>query len=140
VAEDVTAETFLVAWRRLDRLPDEALPWLYAVARKTLANRRRRDLRERRPLPGPLPSFDAELPSDPVLARAFASLGERDRELLALVAWEGLTLAEAARVIDCSIVSCRVRLHRARQRLARRLVELEPDVRPIAPNPRGASR
>jgi RNA polymerase sigma-70 factor (ECF subfamily) len=140
VAEDVTAETFLVAWRRLDRVPVEALPWLYAVARKTLANRRRRDLRARLPLPVPLPSFDVELPSDPALARAFAALSERDREVLALVAWEGLALADVARVLGCSVVSCRVRLHRARQRLARLLAEHEPAVHSIAPHPRGASR
>ena len=42
-AADVVAETFLVAWRRLDDLPSEALtrPWLYGVARRVLANQRR---------------------------------------------------------------------------------------------------
>jgi hypothetical protein len=48
VVEDVVSETFLVCWRRLDRVPDEPLPWLYAVARKTLANQRRRLEREER--------------------------------------------------------------------------------------------
>jgi DNA-directed RNA polymerase specialized sigma24 family protein len=46
VVEDVVSETFLVCWRRLDRVPDQPLPWLYAVARKTLANQRRRLARE----------------------------------------------------------------------------------------------
>src|ERR671937_2117857 len=48
VVEDVVSETFLVCWRRLDRVPDEPLPWLYAVARKTLANQRRRLERQER--------------------------------------------------------------------------------------------
>src|SRR5918999_6023853 len=45
-AEDAAAETFVVAWRRLERVPPEdALPWLYAVARRALANQRRTQLR-----------------------------------------------------------------------------------------------
>src|SRR4051812_4165284 len=42
-AEDVVAETFLVAWRRLDSVPEPAKPWLLAVARRVLANQRRSD-------------------------------------------------------------------------------------------------
>jgi RNA polymerase sigma-70 factor (ECF subfamily) len=48
VVEDVVSETFLVCWRKLDRVPDEPLPWLYAVARRTLANQRRNCARARR--------------------------------------------------------------------------------------------
>ena len=42
-ARDGTVETFLVAWRRIDKIPegDRALPWLYGVARRVLANQRR---------------------------------------------------------------------------------------------------
>src|SRR5690348_5784505 len=43
LADDVVAETFAVAWRRLDDVPDQPLPWLYGVARKSLANLRRRE-------------------------------------------------------------------------------------------------
>src|SRR5205085_10739071 len=46
VVDDVVSETFLVCWRKLDRVPAEPRPWLYAVARKTLANQRRRLARE----------------------------------------------------------------------------------------------
>jgi RNA polymerase sigma-70 factor (ECF subfamily) len=45
IAEDVVAETFLVCWRRLDDVPANALPWLYAVARNVLANERRKQAR-----------------------------------------------------------------------------------------------
>src|SRR4029450_2647016 len=40
-AQDVVADTFLVAWRRLEDVPEDALPWLYGVARRVLANQRR---------------------------------------------------------------------------------------------------
>jgi RNA polymerase sigma-70 factor (ECF subfamily) len=139
LADDVVAETFLVCWRKLDRVPDDALPWLYAVARKTLANHRRRERRAATPLPATRATADLELPGDPVLARAWASLRPDEREVLALVAWEGLAPADAARVLGCTAVACRVRLHRAKRRLARRLAELEPSPA-FDPRPRGASR
>ena len=49
-AGDVVAETFLVAWRRMDKVPagDEARLWLYGVARRQLANQRRGELRRSR--------------------------------------------------------------------------------------------
>lgn len=127
-AEDVLAETFLVAWRRADRVPVDALPWLLAVARRVLANQhrgdRRRDALISRLRTG---STDAiarwELPStlDPELAGALASLSEREREALLLVAWEGLDAERAARAAGCSQAAFRVRLHRARRRVAARL-------------------
>jgi DNA-directed RNA polymerase specialized sigma24 family protein len=40
-ADDVVAETFLIAWRRLEDVPAEAKPWLLGVARRVLANRHR---------------------------------------------------------------------------------------------------
>jgi RNA polymerase sigma-70 factor (ECF subfamily) len=92
VVEDVVSETFLVCWRKLDRVPDEPLPWLYAVARKTLANQRRRLVREQQ-VGAVEPASAVAEPQpvgDTVLAAAFAALSERDREVLRLIAWEGL--------------------------------------------------
>jgi RNA polymerase sigma-70 factor (ECF subfamily) len=63
-------------------------------------------------------SYEPEPPRDPPLAAAFAQLSEGDREVLRLVAWEGLTLREAAVVLGCSAVACRVRFFRAKGRLA----------------------
>jgi RNA polymerase sigma-70 factor (ECF subfamily) len=84
--EDIVADTFLVCWRRLDRVAEEALAWLYAVARKTLANERRK--RARSVAVALLPAFVEPPPTgDAGLAAAFAELGERDREVLHLVAW-----------------------------------------------------
>ena len=130
VAHDVVADTFLVAWRRLERLPEEPLPWLLAVARKTLANTRRGHSR-RNLLLGKLEAREltrhSQLSSsDPALELgeitvALGKLSDPDRELLQLIAWEGLTVVEAARALGQSAATCRVRLHRARRRLAREL-------------------
>jgi RNA polymerase sigma-70 factor (ECF subfamily) len=141
-AEDVVAETFLICWRKLERVPAEPLPWLYAVARKTLANQRRTAARQPTPALVEI-STDASLfESDPRLGAAFARLSERDREVLRLVAWEGLSLREAATALGCSAVACRVRYHRAKRRLAERLDDLERHAaaaRP-RPDPKGATR
>jgi len=95
MVEDVVSETFLICWRKLDRVPDEPLPWLYAVARKTLANQRRRLAREQRAgAVDPVPAVaEPEPVGDTILAAAFAVLSERDREVLRLIAWEGLCSA-----------------------------------------------
>lgn len=124
LVEDVVGETFLVAWRRLDRLPEDARPWLLAVARKTLSTQRR--ARARR---GSLQSKLAAQPSpqatesqaDLGVADALARLSERDREAITLVVWDGLSPTEAAAVVGQSAVAFRVRLHRAKRRLRQRL-------------------
>jgi len=120
--EDLVAETFVVAWRKLPRRIEEPLPWLYAVAGKVLANHRRKASRrdgvhvgDR--LSAAPPGDPAESLSDRGLARAFAQLGERDREAIRLVAWEGLSVADAARAARCSAPAFAVRLSRARRRL-----------------------
>lgn len=139
-AGDVVADVFLVCWRKLADVPEQPLPWLYAVARKTLANRYRAAARQR--AADALPSApELPLPSDPVLGIAFARLEEHDREVLRLIAWEQLTVGEAAAALGCTPVACRVRLHRARRRLARHLAELEeaPLPAPTRPDPKGAT-
>jgi RNA polymerase sigma factor (sigma-70 family) len=133
--EDLVAETFLVCWRKLDRVPDQPLPWLYAVARKTLANQRRAAARHGIATRDSQTSDLSELVGDPVLARAFALLGEPDREVLRLVAWEQLSLAEAASALGCSYVACRVRFHRARRRLRAHLETLENASTAATPRP-----
>ena len=116
VVDDIVSETFVVCLRRLDTVPAEPLPWLYAVARKILANERRKAGRE---VPSAVEvAYEPEPVRDAELAHAFAQLSERDREVLRLVAWEGLSPRDAATVLDCSAVACRVRYHRAKSRLA----------------------
>lgn len=135
-AKDVAAETFLVAWRRLDDVPAEPRAWLLGVARKVIAgqfrSQTRRDalvlrLEAERDDSGDLAASVAD--RDEVLV-AFATLRERDREVLRLVAWDGLSSTEAAEVLGVTRLTFTVRLHRARRRLERAL-ESEPD--PAAP-------
>jgi RNA polymerase sigma factor (sigma-70 family) len=134
VVDDVVSDTFLVCLRKLDRVPAEPLPWLYAVARKTLANERRR--RAQVAHRHEVPAGETAPVGDGVLAAAFNALSERDREVLRLVAWEGLPLADAATVLGCSAVACRVRYHRAKTRLASRLAAATS----FRPNPEGVTR
>lgn len=98
---------------------------LLGVARKTVANERRSG-RRRTALADVLRAQESAGRGDEEsrselfrsFAEAFERLSETDRELLSLVAWEGLTAREAARVIGIAHAACRVRLHRARRRLA----------------------
>jgi RNA polymerase sigma factor (sigma-70 family) len=129
-AEDAVSEVFLVAWRRIDTVPTDATArsWLYATARRVTANqhrsrRRRAALADRlaRELPPgagrpAIPGPDATSPEEAAVHAALARLGDRDREVLLLVEWEGLRPAELAAVLGCSDTTARGRLHRARRR------------------------
>ncbi|NTW42205.1 MAG: RNA polymerase sigma factor [Cellulomonadaceae bacterium] len=125
-AEEVVAETFLIAWRRLADVPGAPLPWLLVVARNTIANSRRSSYRRR--------AVEAELgrvahlmrpdddPHVPIAEResllgALVALTAREREALFLVGWDGLGPTDAARVAGCSPATFRMRLSRARRRL-----------------------
>jgi RNA polymerase sigma factor (sigma-70 family) len=133
-AADVVAETFLVAWRRLDTVPagDQARLWLYGVARRQLANQRRGQLRRARladrlrsELPAAVASVrDTDDHRVAAVRAALARLEEEDREILRLSSWEGLTPSETAAVMGLPSVTVRSRLHRARKRLR---AELEAD-------------
>ncbi|WP_405087324.1 RNA polymerase sigma factor [Microbispora sp. NBC_01389] len=131
-AADVVAEVFTVAWRRLDDLPqgDEAVLWLYGVARKVVANHRRGEVRRQArsaPLDAELTDLYGDSPERGVeltaIGEAFRSLSDDDRELLSLVAWEGLSRQEIATALGLSRNAVRIRLHRARRRLSRALAE-----------------
>jgi RNA polymerase sigma-70 factor (ECF subfamily) len=128
-AADLLADTFLVAWRRLDDVPldPQTRPWLYGVARRVLANHRRGEGRRHalatklRDELTELDAADNSLPDDSPAARAFQALPEQDRELLSLVAWEELDTAQIATVLGISRNAVRIRLHRARKRFAKLL-------------------
>jgi RNA polymerase sigma factor (sigma-70 family) len=133
-AADVLAETFLVAWRRLEVVPEgeRSCLWLYGVARRVLSNHRRGAHRRtqladrlREELAARLPLAEAS-GEGTALAVAFRSLRDDDRELLALQGWEGLAPAEIATVLGCSHNAARIRLHRARRRLRAALAGTEP--------------
>lgn len=129
---DVVADTFLVAWRRLTDLPAspaEFEPWLYGVARRSLANAQRsrrraervtaRLAREPRDTPPAPDLVDSVAASQANLDQALRRLPGRDQEVLRLIGWEELDLAATALALGCSRATTSVRLHRARRRLAR---------------------
>jgi RNA polymerase sigma-70 factor (ECF subfamily) len=103
-AVEVVEETFVIAWRRFAALPAEPRAWLIGVARNVIAH----DFRAH----GRRAALGARLP-------------ERDRELLALLAWADLSLDEVAEVLGCSRPTLRVRLHRARHRFESALLAAE---------------
>jgi len=126
-AKDVVADTYLIALRHIDRVPEQALPWLFAVARRVLANRSRaaanrewtatRLAAEEHAVPDPFEESSSRVR----LRQAFHSLSADDQETLMLVEWDGLSNREAAQVMGCSTPAFAVRLHRTRRRLAREL-------------------
>jgi len=129
-AEDVAAQTFAVAWRRLDALPADPLPWLLGVARHVIQNetrsaRRRSRLLARitgqhREMAAAADHADSVSERSAILA-ALGRLSEGDREVLRLAAWEGLDARRAAVALGCARGAYALRLHRARRRLAKEL-------------------
>lgn len=127
--DDVIAEIYLAAWRRIDDVPappDDRL-WMYGVARNTLArferSRRRRSRLFSRLSSQPdavAPTIDLSS-SHPEVTNAVTHLPKREREVVQLVYWDGLSQDEAATVTGCSANALRIRLHRAKKRLSRRL-------------------
>jgi RNA polymerase sigma-70 factor, ECF subfamily len=127
-ADEVVADVFLVAWRRLGEVPDDPLPWLLGVARRALANRRRTVARQdalhgriRSVLPDAATTASAGTDTDGTVLGVLGRLDERDREVLLLVAWEGLTPAQGAAVIGVRPNTFSTRLSRARRRFQRAL-------------------
>ena len=120
------AETFTVAWRRWDDLPDPPLPWLLGTARNLLSEDRRslargQRLADRLALLAGTTRVTEDV-ADTAFAReralqALASLTEDQREALLLVAWDGLSISEAAEVLELRLGAFRARLHRGRAAL-----------------------
>lgn len=135
-ADDVTAETLAVAWRRRHELPvdDAARLWLLGTARLVIANQRRSNgrlgrLREKVGASVvvaphvPDPADVAVARSDGSLRTALAALSDPDRELLLMRAWDGLAVTEIAEVLGITPNAVSVRLSKARTRLAAALAK-----------------
>lgn len=142
VADEVVSETFAIAWRRFDDMPQPALPWLLGVARNVLRDSVKERVR-RESLAAELRRWQqdtavglADVADDVAerlaVLRAVVQLPEDDREILILVAWQGLAPRDAAKVVGCTPAALRVRLHRARKRLIAAL-DLGADVPDVPP-------
>jgi RNA polymerase sigma-70 factor, ECF subfamily len=127
LVDDVVAETFLVAWRRINDLPPNTRPWLLGVARKTLSTqlrsaRRRSSLVEKLKIVERNEAFSPlDRPESTGVIASLERLSAIDQEILALAAWEQLKPRDAAVVMGMSPARYRVRLHRAKRRLLREL-------------------
>jgi RNA polymerase sigma-70 factor (ECF subfamily) len=151
--DDVVAETFLTAWRRMDDIPrgDQALLWLYGVAYRVIGNHWRSAARRRRledrlhVINGGAASGadDAVLAADQrrlVLAAA-ARLNDKDADVLRLAAWEQLSTADIAEVLGIAPNAVKQRLHRAKQHLGREYRKLESGTHKSTPEaPKGGAR
>lgn len=149
VAGEALAKTLEVAWRRLDDVPADPLPWLLGVARKVLSDEWRTQRRQKalitrlteaevaRPCDGAHQAAEDTATERLAAIDALAALTQLDQEALLLVAWDGLTTRQAAAVLGCSRGAFAVRLFRARARLkdhlaASRSGEADPSAGPDA--------
>jgi RNA polymerase sigma factor (sigma-70 family) len=136
LAEDVTAETFLAAFRcrgRYDGAWPDARPWLYGIAVRQISRHRRAEARWLRLLGSALADGPVEDHGDraaervtaqrlrPRLASVVAALPPQDRELLLLVAWAELSYVEAAAALGTTTSAVKARLHRIRVRTRQEL-------------------
>jgi RNA polymerase sigma-70 factor (ECF subfamily) len=132
-AEDACAETFLVAWRRLEEVPPppQTILYLYGVAGRVLSNHFR-SVRRRSRLDAKLSNLGIAPPEDPlhvvvrsaedeIVVTAVARLGARDREIVMLDAWEELSREEIAEVLGMTRDAVDQRIHRSYKRLSRAL-------------------
>lgn len=120
VHDEVVADVFVIAWRKYDRVSNPSLPWLYRIASYEVAHERRRVAR----LPQFAPLNDQSTSDGYAhlnvtgVATAFGQLSANDAELLRLIHWDGLSRADAAEALGCSIGTLNVRYHRAFNRLS----------------------
>jgi RNA polymerase sigma factor (sigma-70 family) len=137
LVDDVVAETFLVAWRRIDDIPEQAAPWLIGVARNVRRNERRGARRRHAMslrLADAVPALvGADAPREAAaIEAALRHLPARDREVLLLAVWDELDRTQIAQALGCTKANASLRLHRARRRFARALAVQRPDRTPSA--------
>ncbi|WP_181032845.1 RNA polymerase sigma factor [Clavibacter michiganensis] len=138
-AADLLGDTALVAWRRIDSLPEQpeaARMWLFVTARHTLANFDRRSV-SRRELTAHLSDLlrtegeDSASQSDLRLdlQHAISALSPKHRELITLVHWDGFTVTEAAKITRTSASTARSRYTKARGLLEVHIAEYRTGAR-----------
>jgi RNA polymerase sigma factor (sigma-70 family) len=151
--DDVVAETFLTAWRRIDDIPggDQGVLWLYGVAYHVIGNHwrsaaRRRRLEDRLHVisrGGASGTEDTVVAADQrrLVLEAAARLSDKDVDVLRLAAWEQLSTADIAAVLGIAPNAVKQRLHRAKQHLGREYRKLDAGTPKSTPDaPKGGAR
>ena len=140
-AKDAMADVFVVAWRRFEDMPkgDEALPWLYGVAKNVLSDKQRSARRRDRLFARAASDFEAAVPGPEVqivrkseheaVVAALGRLPEKDREIILLVEWEGLSREKVAEMMYLSRSAIDKRMARAYKRMAKSFGARNEDVR-----------
>lgn len=146
VADELTAETFSIALQRresFDGSRQSARPWLLGIATNLVGHNRRSEARRLRAYArldrSQEPDFSdaADARSDAAalrweLAEALEELSGRDRDVLLLVAWEGLSYGEVADAMEIPLGTVRSRLSRARQQISNRIPALVGDAEGVS--------
>ena len=136
-ADDVIGDTLLVCWRRLDEVPDDAIPWAIVVARQCLSNAQRAERRRTRLIgriiaidppsvaadESPAPSAGDGTAEAARVTTALTRLRRNDAEILRLWAWDELMSPQLAVVLGISANAAAIRLHRAKARLKQELLK-----------------
>lgn len=148
---DAVAETFLVAWRRIEQVPEgeATLPWLYGVAYRVLSHQWRHKARGRRLIEKLSLQADVETPPPDLLIvggesyrlviKASSRLRPIDQEVLRLTLWEELSHADAATVLGIDAAAVKQRAYRARLNLATEYQKLTNERKPPAAQEGGGS-
>ena len=144
-AADLLADTFLIAWRKIEDVPEGngGRLWLYGVARRVLANHRRHEkvegnlaktLRNNLGLKIAEGKSKRDVPFDDVIEQALRRLSHSDREVIELSAWDQLTPTEIAQITGAKVGNVRVRLLRIRRVLSEHLIRAGyPDPNQLVP-------
>jgi len=135
-AEDLTQETFLMAWRKFDRYDPKLplLPWLFTIARRLSISM----LRKRKPLPTPEPEgivLPEEHPDTTIWKIAEQQLSREAFSALWLHYHDELPLAQIGKIIGKREGAVKVMLHRARKSLAQHLSQLSSQPPPLPATP-----
>ncbi len=133
-ADDLAQETFIEAWRQLDRFAGRStfLTWLLGIAHNRWRNARRRQRPESLPPEQlhPGPAEDSSVPLSDLrqdLAAALSSLPEPERLALHLFFGHGLSHAEIAQVLGCPLGTVKTNLNRGKEKLRPLLASWNPN-------------
>lgn len=124
LAQELAADVFRVVWQKLPAAESVDIAWLLTTARNLVGNAyRARDRQQalQEKLRFVITTTSGGGDDNVAVQEAMAAVREKDRDILQLAYWDGLSMAEIARVLQCSESAAKVRLHRARTAFKRRL-------------------
>ncbi len=124
-ARQITNDAFRLAWQRSIPVGPEALPWLLVTAKNLVSNENRSLGRESKLARMAAAQQLTEQRSNSSdlgehVQEVLEALRPKDREVLMLAYWDGLSTLEISSVLECSLESAKSRLFRARKAFERK--------------------